>query len=389
MADTCSSGTGFPSATQMEQLSTNLPVVWEEICLLQQAILSASSQCQPGGGQMCTTVGGNTPMTFVSGVSSVTVVNGGAGYHVDSPSIVFVPPVGATVVPATATLTTNGGAILHVSMTSGGSGYLPRAATLSVSSIAGVGATLQPLVDASGAIVNVNIVSGGTGYTTGDSIVATRAVLPNIAYVDATFKITSVSLTGQILSVAILVSGSGYQPSVTTAKIVSTLNPLLPYPTGSGFLGDVLVDNTGAISGVVVVSTGAGYAVNSPYLVISDPGSGAITALTLSGTSVSSISVINNGSGYTNAATGTVFNPPTASLPNPPASPAIVTINVSNNTFGTNPNTYYQVWAGTMTNKPIQLQMNSVISYFTKLGYTITQQINPSTGSAFQWKICW
>lgn len=389
MADCCTPGTGFPSATQMEQLATNLPVVWEEICMLQQAILAASSQCQVGGGQMCTTVGGLTPMTYVSGVSSVTVVNGGSGYLVDTPAIAFVPPVGATVVDATASLTTNGGNILGVTITTGGSGYQPIPASLSVSSLAGIGADLRPFVNAAGSIVGVNIVGAGTGYTVDDTITATRSILPNVVYVNATFKITSVSVTGQILEVAVLVGGTGYEDSVTTAKIVSSLNPALPYPTGSGFYGTVVTDNTGAISQVVIVNTGAGYAVNSPYLVITNPGTGATTAVTLSGTSIASIAVLTNGSNYTNTATGTVFNPPTAALPNPPATPAQVTIAVSSNTFGTNPNLYYQVWAGTQFNKPILLQMNSVVTYFTKLGYTVTQQTNPATGSTLQWKICW
>ena len=389
MADCCTPGTGFPNASQMEQLATNLPVVWEEICMLQQAVLSASSQCQPGGGQMCTTVGGTTPMTFVSGVSSVTVVNGGSGYVNDNPSISFTPPVGATASGATATLTTNGGSILGVNVTNGGTGYAPISATLSVSSLAGTGANIQPLVDGNGEIVNVNIISGGTGYTLADSIIATRAVLPNSAYINAVFKITSVSVSGAILSVAVMTPGTGYQPSVTTAQIVSTLNPLLPYPTGTGFYANVLTNSSGSITSVVVVNTGAGYATISPYLVISSPGTGATTSVTLAGTSVASISVLTNGSEYTSGSTGTVFNPSTAALPNPPASPAVVTVNTSNNTFGTNPNLYYQVWQGTQTNKPIQLQMNSVISYFTNLGYTISQITNPETGTTFQWVICW
>ena len=389
MADCCTPGSGFPTAPQMEQLATNLPVVWEEICDLQQAILAASSQCQPGGGQMCTTVGGTTPMTFVSGVTSVSVVNGGNGYVVDTPSISFIPPVGAIASGAAATLTTNGGNILGVTVTSGGTGYAPRPATLAVSSVAGTGANLQPLVNGNGEIVNVNIVNGGTGYTIGDSVIATRAVLPDIAYVDAVFKITTVSVTGQILAVAVLVPGTGYQPSVTTVKIVSTLNSLMNYPTGTGFYADVLTDNTGAVTSVVVVNTGAGYATISPYLVISNPGTGATTSVTLAGTSVASIAVLTNGSQYTTGATGTVFNPSTAALPNPPATPAVVTVNVSSNTYGTNPNLYYQVWQGTETNKAIMLQMNSVMTYFSNLGYTISRITNPATGSTFQWKICW
>lgn len=390
MADCCTPGTGFPNASAMEQLATNNPTIWSEICAIQQAILAASSQCQPGGGQMCTTVGGNTPMTFISGVSSVTVVNGGSGYYQDSPALHFIPPVGITPsVVATGNVITNGGNVLQINITNGGAGYQPVSATMSVSSIAGSNALLQPLVDGTGAIVNINISNGGTGYTINDTVTATRAVLPNIAYVDAVFKITSVSITGEIIEIAILNPGSGYQNSVTEAQIVSSLNPLLPYPLGTGFIGNVLTDSTGTITQVIVNNTGAGYAVYSPFLVITDPGTGATTTSTLTGTSIASIAVNTPGSNYTQTATGTVFNPPTAALPNPPASPAVLTINVASNTFGTNPNLYWQVWAGTTTNKPIQLQLNSVLSYFIGLGYTIQIQSNPATGSTIQWKICW
>jgi hypothetical protein len=474
MADCCTPGSGFPNAATMEQLATNFPVVWEEICLLQQAVLAASSQCQPGGGSMCTTVGGNTPMTFISGVlqvlvdgttttpptyeqitatASQTVVNtivstlaasggtsyllvfvngvmqiegasfaytvtglnqitfsfplalgdtlaiysystgvttgGGVGYFNDTPSVEFVPPIGSLATGATGTVVTNGGNILGITITAGGTGYQPVPATMSVTSVLGAGAVLEPLVNGAGNIVNINIASAGSGYVLGDTVTATRAVLPNIAYVNAVFQITTVGITGDILAVAILNPGSGYQPSVTEAKIVSTLNPLLPYPLGTGFIGTVLTDVFGAVTQVVVDNTGAGYAIYPPYLVITDPGTGAETVVTLSGSSVASILVTVPGSGYTPGAVGTVFNPPTALLPNPPAIQASVTIVTSVNTFGTNPHLYWQVWSGTATNKPIQLQLNSVIAYFKGLGYTITIQSNPDTGSTIQWKICW
>lgn len=390
MSDCCTPGTGFPNSALMQQLALNQPVIWEEICMIQQAILSASSQCQIGGGQMCTVVGGSTPMTFVTGVDSVTVINGGLGYYADNPAIYFEPPVGVTPsVIATGSLITNGGNILGVTITNPGQGYQPVSATLGLSSVAGLGAILDPLVNAAGEIVGVNIINGGAGYTTSDSVFATRAVVPNPAYVNATFAITSVSGTGQILNVAILNPGTGYQDSVSEAKIVSTLNPAVPYPLGAGFYGTVLTDNLGAITQVVIDNTGSGYSTYNPYLIITDPGSGAETSVTLSGTSVSSISVVTPGAEYTTGATGTVFNPPTANPPNPPALPAVVTINTAQNTFGTDPNLYYQVWAGTVTNKQIELQLNQVLSYFKGLGYTIKIQTNPETGSTIQWKICW
>ena len=389
MADCCTPGSGFPNAATMEQLATNFPVVWEEICMIQQAILAASSQCQPGGGQMCTTVGGNTPMTFVSGVSNITVVNGGAGYFKDLPFAKIIPPLGSLGSGAVASVITNGSAVVSINVTSGGSGYQPIPATLSVSSVLGFGANLQPLVNGAGQIVGVNIISGGSGYTVSDTVTASRAVAPNVAYMDAVFAVTAVSVTGQIVSVQVLNGGSGYQDSVATIQIVSTLNTALAYPGGTGFIGAVATDNAGVITGISVVNGGNGYTPFLPYLVITDPGTGAQTTVTLTGSSVSSIAVNSPGNNYTSSATGTVMNPPTAALPNPPATPAVVTINVNQNTFGTNPSLYWQVWAGAATNKPIQQQMNSVLAYFKGLGYTIVQQSNPATGSTIQWKICW
>jgi hypothetical protein len=142
---------------------------------------------------------------------------------------------------------------------------------------------------------------------------------------------------------------------------------------------------------VLITNSGQGYADFNPYLVISDSGTGAQTSVvidTLSGT-VTAINVIKSGTNYTQLAAGFVFNPPTAALPNPPTFAANVKLNISQNTFGTNPQLYYQVWSGTVTNKPIQMQMSQVISYFQSLGYTIIIQSNPNNPSTIQWKICW
>lgn len=389
MSDCCAPGSGFPSASTMEQLATNNAVVWEEICMLQQAILAAASQCQVGGGQFCTTVGGATPMTFVTGVSSVTVDDPGAGYYRDVPAVSFVPPIGSAGTGATATLTTNGGNILSVTVTDGGSGYEPIPATMSVSSLVGANAVLQPLVNAIGQVVAVNIVNPGTGYTTSDTVIATRAVAPNPAFTNAIFQIASVGISGEILAVIVLNPGSGYEDSVTTVEIVSTLNPLLPYPLGTAFQSTVLTDGFGVITGVVISNTGHGYSTMSPYLVISDPGTGAATQVNLTADTVGSITVTAPGTNYTQTATGTVFNPSTAGVPNPPVTSAVVSINVNANTFGTTPTLYWQVWAGTTTNKPILAQLNTVLSYFKGLGYTIIIQSNPATGNTIQWKICW
>lgn len=310
--DCCSPSSGFPSASSMEALATNNSVIWEEICMLQQAILAASSQCQSGGGQFCTTVGGATPMTFVSGVESVTVTHAGSGYVTDTPAAKFIPPIGSSGTGATATLVTNGGNITGVTVTAGGTGYQPVPATMAVTTSSGTGANLQPLVNAAGQIVGINIAAAGTSYILSDSVTATRAVAAMAGYVDAVFQITSIGSGGQILSVAILNAGSGYQPSIATIQIVSTLNTSVAYPTGVGFFANVLTNDSGVITQVIVVNQGSGYAKILPNLVITDPGTGAMTVVTLSGGGVASIAVTAPGTGYDQAATGAVFNPSTA-----------------------------------------------------------------------------
>lgn len=385
MSDCCTPEPGFPNSALMGQLATNNAVVWEEICALQQAILAASSQCQASGAQMCTTVSGTTPMTFISGLLSVNVTNPGLGYVQDTPAMRFIAPNGSSGAGATGTLLTNGGNILGVNVVLGGSNYQPMPATLAISTVAGNSAILQPLVNAAGQIAAVNIVNPGSGYTINDSVIATRAVAPDMAYVDATFLITSVSITGEILSVIVMNPGSGYQDSVTTVEIVSSLNAS-PYPLGTAFQANVLTDVNGVITGVIVTNTGAGYSAMNPYLVISDPGTGATTQVNLVTNTVGSVTVLTPGTNYTQMATGTILNPSTAPAVITPSTVALI---ISNNTYGTNPQLYWQTWAGVTTNKPLSMQLNMVLVYFKNLGYTISLQTNPSAANTLQWKICW
>lgn len=385
----CDTTPGFPSATLMANMALNNAAVWEEICAIQQAVLAASSQCQVGGGQLCTTVGGTTPMTFVSGITSIAVTDGGTGYYNDTPKAVFVRPLGSSGTTATGTLNTNGGAILSINMIGGGTGYLPVRATIAITTSTGSAGVLRPLVNASGQIVAIDIANAGTAYIVGDTLAATRAVASNALYVDAVLSIASVSISGQIQAVTITNPGSGYQDSVATVSIVSTLNPSLPYPLGAGFASTVVTDGGGVITGVIVTNTGAGYATYPPYLIITDPGVGATTSVTLTGTAVSAVAVLTRGANYTQAATGTILNPATAAAPNPPTDAAIVTFTVPTNTYGTTPALYWQVWQGTATDKQIQTQMNAVLAYFRALGYTIVIQSNPLSLNNIQWRICW
>jgi hypothetical protein len=49
---------------------------------------------------------------------------------------------------------------------------------------------------------------------------------------------------------------------------------------------------------------------------------------------------------------------------------------------------YYQVWLGQITDNTLDSKMNSVIQYFTDLGYTISRKANTTT-STFYWSVQW
>ena len=117
MAD-CSNSGQFLPANQAKNLARNWQLIWEEICAIQKHILAATSQCTETGGQFCTIIKGDTPMTFISEILSVTVTDGGAGY--DSPSIVFTDSTGRNAEAVAAVIDTT---ITEVSVTKGGSSY--------------------------------------------------------------------------------------------------------------------------------------------------------------------------------------------------------------------------------------------------------------------------
>lgn len=408
MTDCCSSdGSGFPDASTLAGMSTNWPVVWAEISALQQAILTASSQCpspcngpggNPGlGGKTNVCIGGTTPMTYMSGITAVTVISGGAGYYIDKPSVKFIPPYGVTIPPAdvaTGTVTTNGTSITGITVIPGSAGYQPRVTTASVSSLTGTGAVLSVVTSSLGTVYSISVITPGSGYTPTDTINIVRAIAPNIVYTNASAVIGGLDVSGGILSVNVLVAGTGYEPSVTRVSVVSSVTPSLIYPVGTGLQSSVLTDNiTGEIQGVVIINGGHGYANLLPQLVVTDPGTGVVAVVALNGAlvvppgnSVTSVTITNSGNNYTQDATATIVNPVTAPAP---TTPAQILLTIPVNPFCTNPNLYYQVWAGTVTNSSIQSQLDFVRTYFTNLGYNVKLGTNPATGSTLEWCICW
>ena len=54
-----------------------------------------------------------------------------------------------------------------------------------------------------------------------------------------------------------------------------------------------------------------------------------------------------------------------------------------------NAQNYYRAWKGDIPNKALEREMNSIIEYFSNLGYVIERRVNQETGQNFKWVIYW
>lgn len=51
--------------------------------------------------------------------------------------------------------------------------------------------------------------------------------------------------------------------------------------------------------------------------------------------------------------------------------------------------TYANVWKGVVADRAKEIQMATIVKYFTDLGYSIERRSNPTTGTTFDWQVYW
>lgn len=444
---TCDTSYGFLKAVDARKCARDNAVIFEEICAIQQAILTAI-----GLKQYETTVVNNTAMTGIGGIISVTVNDGGTDYFPIVAAATITHPTGVNAAISIASMV--GGTIQSITVTNGGTGYQPIPATISsISRLPNSNAILTP-VQTGGAITSFVINDAGLGYHVGDDITiihgvgvnataevssinmvngaitgititnpgsgydntglsSTVARIPAVTAVgnilvnnttgaitgitftnagaayhvgdqivvshpsgaSANLQVGSIGASGNITSVSIINGGTGYQTVVATAVIT--------HPTGTAFRANVVVNQSGIITAVNILNGGIGYNNLLPTITATDTtGSGATFNVVVDNAGViSGVNVVNKGSNYSNATTLTV-NPAPASIgANADISPVLETYN--------NGSIYYKVFAGLVTDREIDDQIQFVLDYFTQLGYNIKAYQNPLTLNTLQWHIMW
>lgn len=376
----------FLTASEASKIASTNKVVLREINLIQEKILDAVHNCSSDNncqsGSYCITVTGDTPMTYFGQISTATVTNGGQDYE-----------------PVVATASFTG---------------------------SGTGATADLTINSDGEITDVEVTAAGTGYTSGgspggviDSITVTNSgtggyvdgqTIATISDPTGTGAVLSVNVsTGDVVSIDIVDGGSGYtDPVVTitdtgsgdglgaTAEATFTTGTpgtpdaeiVVSHPSGVDFDATVQVDvSDGSVTGVTIVNSGSGYGPLLPEITLANTGNGQGAVLTpdVEAGVITGVTVEDAGYLYDTGTTATVTAAPTSA-----GADATVTLTVTENPLsGVDPYNYYLYLTDQDTACPVEKDIQHIISYFRKKDYSIQAQINPTTNSTIQWKICW
>jgi hypothetical protein len=347
---------------------------------------------------------------LLMGVSSINVQTAGSGYVV--PPVVTISSPSSTGQTAMARATLNAGSVDGFVIEKTGYGYT-SIPTVTLSN--GTGATGEAFLIPT-TLNSVSMISPGTGYT-----YATVTASGGGASVDATLLANIVG--GQITSIDVLTPGVGYTgtPTITIVgngngaqtSAVLTATPLAniivtnsgsgynvpPKVTIDGLATAVSLLNGTGVDNIVVDNIGDNY-VSDPIIYLIPGTYQPITPIPpvlvpIRAYSVASISLTDTGQGYSSVPSVTLSAPFFAVGT---TATAVATIGTGTGTFVLNPyyssRDYFAAWKGlALTNsqlsRPYNERMDTIISYFTNLGYTINRLTNPATNNTLMWSVQW
>ena len=344
------------------------------------------------------------------GVGSIDIDASGSGYMVP-PTLLIDAPVGGGV-QARAVANITSGSVTTFGITVSGSGYTSIPAVLVQN---GSGATAEStLVPTSVAILPVD--QHGSGYSYATVTIsgggATRNATASAVIVGD--QVSSIDLIdpgeGYTSPPTVEITGDGIDAHASAVLVATPIDRISVIAGGSGYNypptvsigGDAaavsILSSTG-IDRIIITDQGTSYT-SSPtiYLI---PGQYQTTApipptmVAQIGFSIDTIAVTGTGAGYQSAPSVTIAPP---QITGGIDATAIAYIGAGSGTFGIIPypesKDYFRAWKGQpMSNqvlsRPYTERMDTVIAYFTNLGYTINRLTNPNTNTNLMWSIRW
>lgn len=195
--NTCS----FIKADDARLLSRDLTRVYDEICGIQKAVLSAIKN-----GSYGVIIDNNTPMTTLNNITSVEVIAGGLNYFTVKATAEVDTNTGSN---ALLTPIVTGQTITGFQVVGGGQNYL-SGDTISVIHPTGFG--FEGILQVSnGAVTGVNITNGGLLY---DDVPPTAQIVDS-AGTGAQLEVVNNESTGVITAINVVNGGFGYTEDAT------------------------------------------------------------------------------------------------------------------------------------------------------------------------------
>jgi hypothetical protein len=336
-----------------------------------------------------------------------------------------------------------------IAVANGGSGYVTPP-TVTLASATGYGAIVNSVLDGD-EVAELKVIANGTAYRDIPTVAITSGsgatsfahltptgidsfniTAPGYSYTSATVTIVgdgegaeahAVISGGEIVDIVVDNPGSGYtyRPTVTitgngldavaeAVLVPTSLNYVDLIDIGSGYTGAPTVTLDGAatvraalastgVDRIDVVTDGENYTSNPIVNVIPSPdqvGVPTAPATTVSrGFSVESVTIVTTGSNYRSTPNVVISAPQGA---NGNVATATATIGIGQGTFSLHAypasRDYFAAWKGTtisnsVLTRPYVDRMDTIVQYFTDLGYTINRQTNPATGNTLQWSVKW
>lgn len=352
--------------------------------------------------------GSGTAATFnlTMCLDSVDVANGGSGY--ETPPVVTV--VSETGYGAHVVANIESGSVTSLDVIANGTAFeeIP-----SIQITGGSGAIAEARLAGTG-VFTIDVTNGGSGYTqaevniSGDGINAT-----------ATAQISGGSIINIIVDTAgsgytyppqVTITGDGYSATAMANIIPTHIDYIEIMANGNGYTSAPVVTIEGAatatsrlgetsVSRIDVTSGGEDY--TSDPIVSIIPGANQVGSIISPSTSVTRgfsvdhIAIVTNGIGYTSAPNVSISAPQYLHGEAATAT-ASIGIGAGTMTIALYPASkdYYAAWKGTTISndaftRPYVDRMDTVIAYFTDLGYVINRQTNPATGNTIQWAVKW
>lgn len=353
--------------------------------------------------------GKSASFTLTAGVNSITVTYSGLGYTV--PPLIRIISSNGAGIGAAARAILSVDEVSDIVMLSAGTGYT---AVPTVSITSGTGATANAYLTPTG-ISKINILSPGLSY-----------INPELEFIgdggDVEYDIL-LDGNGGIIDIIINNSGSGFtsvpdiividdvgSSAILQAELIPTsISHISVTNGGQNYTCLPGVEIPGSATAVSYLSstsidridiTAEGTNWTSLPVIHTVPGPNQVgtpvppSATATIGYSVKNVAVTYAGSGY-NVAPSVAITPP-GGLGTPATAVAYIGPGISVVTVNSYSDSrdYYKVWKGMtpsdpMLSRPYQERMDTVISYLTSMGYTITRQTNPSTNNTIQWSIMW